>query len=246
METTTTTCEATALTDQNWTEYNEEGYTRLGVVYPEEEIDRLCERIDEIMLGKIRYEGMMMQKCPSSEEGTDETLNYRKIQDLEQDPVFRDYIQHPLFRHITRELIGENISVFRAMFFNKPANGGVPLVWHQDGRSWNVDPYPVMTIYTALDQATKANGCVQIIPRSDDCPIHTVQEDEEIAEHAPPEKRVFLEMEKGEVVMFKTRLLHSSLVNTTDRPRRAFSIGFVDAATRHLETGKTYPRIFPA
>ncbi len=245
MTSTATIRETTTLTDQEWAEYNEEGYIRLGVVYPEEEIDRLCERIDDIMLGKIRYEGMMMQKCPSAEEEADETLDYRKVQDLEQDPIFRAYIQHPLFRYITRELIGEEISVFRSMFFNKPANGGVPLVWHQDGRSWNVDPYPVMTIYTALDAATKANGCIQIIPRSDDCPIHTVAEEEDIAKFAPLEKRVFLELEKGEVVMFKTRILHSSLVNTTDRPRRAFSIGYVDAATYHLETGKTYPRVFP-
>lgn len=236
--------ESTKLTEQEWEEYQEEGYTRLGVVYPEEAIDRLCERIDEIMLGKIQYDGMLMEKCPSSEEEADETLNYRKIQDLERDPVYLAYIEHPLFRHITRELIGEDISVFRSMFFNKPANGGVPLVWHQDGRSWNVDPYPVMTIYTALDPATKANGCVQIIPRSDDCPIHTVEQEEDIARFAPPENRVFLEMEKGEVVMFKTRILHSSLVNTTDRPRRAFSIGFVDASTTHRETGRTYPRVF--
>ena len=60
---TVTVRASTTLTDQEWAEYNEEGYTRLGVVYPEEEIDRLCERIDEIMLGRIRYEGMMMQKC---------------------------------------------------------------------------------------------------------------------------------------------------------------------------------------
>ena len=132
------------------------------------------------------------------------------------------------------------------MFFNKPANGGVPLVWHQDGRFWNLDRYPEMTIYTALDAATKANGCVQIIPRSHvGCPVHTVEEETDIAKYAPPEKRVFLEMEKGEVVLFKTRLLHSSLVNTTDKPRRAFSIGFIRADSYHLKTGKIYPQIFP-
>ncbi|MDA1137027.1 MAG: phytanoyl-CoA dioxygenase family protein [Planctomycetota bacterium] len=244
------------LTKEEWEQYHDLGYISLGVVYPEEKIDELCDRIDEIMLGNISYEGMKMQVCPSAygeKDGTSFTtepprgsLKFRKIQELEMDPLFLAYIQHPLFRHISRELIGERISIFRAMFFNKPANGGVPLVWHQDGRSWNLNKYPEMTIYTALDKATKANGCVQIVPNSHrECTVHTVESEEDIARFAPPENRHFLEMEKGEVVMFKAKTLHSSLVNTTDRPRRAFSIGFIDSDSYNVKTHQRYPLVFP-
>ena len=49
------------MTEAEWLKLEEVGYVRLGVVLPEAEIDRLCQRIDEIMLGTIRYEGMRMQ-----------------------------------------------------------------------------------------------------------------------------------------------------------------------------------------
>ena len=119
------------LTEAEWQELEAIGYVRLGVVLPEEKIDRLCDRIDEIMLCNIHYEGMRMQLCPSAAEPMtgfsarhkSSSLKYRKIQELEMDSLFLKYIQHPLFRHITRKKIGEKVGVFRSMFFNKPAEG---------------------------------------------------------------------------------------------------------------------------
>ena len=244
------------MTKTEWQELEEIGYVRLGVVLPEAQIDRLCQRIDEIMLGTIRYEGMGMQLCPSapgaglttsfSAEHKGSSLKYRKIQELEMDPLFLKYIQHPLFRDITRKKIGEKVGVFRSMFFNKPAGGGVPLGWHQDGRNWNLSIPEEITVYTALDAQTRENGCLTVIPYSHkECPIHTVRKEGEIQKYAPEEKRVYMEMNKGEVILLKIKLLHSSLVNTTDRPRRAFSIAFIDGDTYCTISGERYPQVLP-
>src|ERR1041385_2830360 len=76
------------------------GYVHLGQVVPLAQIEALCERIDDIMLGRVQYDHMLMQLCPSA--GQPElsqqtksfkgaTLKYRKIQDLEQDALFRAY-----------------------------------------------------------------------------------------------------------------------------------------------------------
>ena len=244
------------VSEAEWQELEETGYVRLGVVLSHAEIDRLCKRIDEIMLGNIRYEGMGMQLCPSangSEQMTDFTaehkgssLKYRKIQELEMDPLFLKYIQHPLFMDITRKKIGEKVGVFRSMFFNKPADGGVPLEWHQDGRNWNLSIREEISVYTALDPQTRENGCLTVIPYShNECPIHTVRKEEDIQKYAPEEKRVYMEMDKGEVILLKTKLLHSSLVNTTDRPRRAFSIAFIYGDVYCTTSGDRYPQVWP-
>ena len=128
------------LTDDELATFHEQGYVRLGKVAPDEEIEALCQRIDDIMLGKIRYDNMLMQLCPSAghpelskqtKEFKGSTLKYRKIQDLDQDPLFLPYIRHPLFRDITQKIIGEKVSAFRTMFFNKPAEQGVVINWHQ-------------------------------------------------------------------------------------------------------------------
>jgi len=244
------------VSDEEWEQLEDVGYVRLGVVLPEEKIDRLCERIDEIMLGKVKYPGMRMQLCPSALVTTEmtgfsaqhkgSTLKYRKIQELEMDPLFLEYIQHPLFRHITRKKIAEDVAVFRSMFFNKPAEGGAPLEWHQDGRDWNLTHPPEITLYTALDDQTQASGCLTVIPHSHtECPIHTVDKEEDIQKYAPEEIRVYMELAKGEVILFKTKLLHSSLVNTTNRPRRAFSIAFIHGSAVQQQSGETYPQVFP-
>ena len=244
------------VTEAEWKELEEVGYVRLGVVLPEAEIDQLCERIDEIMLGTIRYEGMRMQLCPSAlgtEQKTDfspmhkgSSLKYRKIEQLEMDPLFLKYIQHPLFRDITRRKVGERVGVFRSMFFNKPAEGGAPLGWHQDGRNWNLSIREEITVYTALDAQTRENGCLTVIPYSHkECPIHTVRKEEDIQKYAPEEKRVYMELDKGEVVLQKIKLLHSSPVNTTNRPRRAFSIAFIHADAYRTTTGERYPQVLP-
>ena len=241
-----------------WEKFHEQGYLRLGKVAPDEHIEALCQRIDDIMLGKIHYDNMLMQLCPSAgkpelsrqtREFKGSSLKYRKIQDLEQDPLFLSYIQRPLFRHITRQLIGERVSVFRSMFFNKPAEQGVLINWHQDGAgSWGLNIRPQVTIWTALDATCVANGCLQIIPGSHKSLIPREGDQlsaEERALHAPDEKRLYLELESGEVTLLHNWTLHRSETNSTNRPRRAFSVCYCAVATRHLASGGTYPQVFP-
>ncbi|MDW8289218.1 MAG: hypothetical protein RMM06_00730, partial [Armatimonadota bacterium] len=88
------------ISDEQWCEYFKNGYLRLGKVMSDEELEQMRQRIDDIMLGKanIDYDRLLMQL--DSETGRYEdvpeqtlgfkgpTLNYRKIQNLEYDPVF--------------------------------------------------------------------------------------------------------------------------------------------------------------
>ena len=238
--------------------FREQGYVRLGHVASREEIEALCRRIDRIMLGEVRYDNMLMQLCPSAgrpelsrqtREFKGSSLKYRKIQDLEQDPLFLDYIRNPLFRDLTARIVGPEVSIHRAMFFNKPAEQGVVINWHQDGAGgWQLSIPPKVTVWTALDDTCVANGCLQIIPGSHHTMIPERGDqlsEEERALHAPDEKRLYLEMEKGEVVLLHNWTLHRSETNSTDRPRRAFSVCYIDAATRQTTTGRAYPRVFP-
>ena len=154
-----------------------QGYLRLGCLLDGEALSALQHRIDAIMLGEISYPDMSFQLdgksaeyrnlLPDSPGHKGATLAYRRITGLEQDPLFLAYIQHPLFRAITQRYIGEEVTIFRAMFMNKPAEQGTELPWHQDvGNGWGLDRDPIITIWTALDDATVANGCMQIVPRS--------------------------------------------------------------------------------
>jgi len=237
------------LSEDQWQQYQSQGYLHLGTVLTDEELNALAQEMDDIMLGQasLDYDRMLMQldrdpdtgkAGPQTKGHKGATLSYRKIQDLEYDPLFLDYMRKPLFRHICARVYGEStaISCFRAMFMNKPAGEGTHLRWHQD--RWNyLDRDPLITIWTALDAATIANGCVHIIagahrhlinPSSHSGHLNDGQEQELLhgAEIVP------LEVAAGECVLLHNHLPHASEINTTESPRRAFSACYMDAATK--------------
>lgn len=247
------------LTNAQWQQYREQGYLRLGKLLDEGQLAGLCGRIDDIMLGKVRYDEMLMQldaggayenALVQSKGFKGATLEYRKIQDLEKDPLFLAYMEKPIYREICAEIYGAHtgIAAYRAMFMNKPAGKGTILPWHQDGgEGWGLDRDPLATMWTALDPATIANGCVQVIPGSHRLGLlskqgHTISKQHE-ARYCQEKDIVYLELKAGEGVLLHNWLLHRSDVNRSSVARRAFSVCYMDARTK-ASNGEIFPVLF--
>lgn len=248
--------------DVQWAEYKVQGYLRLEGVMDEGELEGLQQRIDEIMMGTAPtyYDRIMMQldrdpavggdrPGPQSRGHKTATLCYRKIQGLEFDPLFLSFMQKPIFREICKRVYGAGtpVSCFRAMFMNKPVREGTPLTWHQD-RWTALDIDPLITIWTALDPATPANGCVKIMPGTHDRLINPSHGSgfltQEQAETVVAENEIMdLEVAPGESVLLHNHMLHSSGTNNTDIARRAFSACYMNAATRS-GNGDAFPILF--
>ena len=167
------------ITQSQWKDYDEKGYLHLGKLLEGDALRALQDRIDAIMLGEadVDYDRLLMQLDSTTGQYADagvqsnghkgRTLDYRKIQNLEHDPIFADYVGQPIFREICAREYGEDVPIacFRAMFMNKPSGKGTKLPWHQD--AWtDLDRQPLITVWTALDPATRENGCVEVIPGS--------------------------------------------------------------------------------
>jgi phytanoyl-CoA hydroxylase len=250
------------ITDEQWAQYDETGYLKLGPVVTDTELADLRQRIDDIMMGTapVNYDKLYMQL--DSETGVYETLEYggngwkgptlkyRKIQDLEADTLFLDLIEKPIFREICDRVYGQNspMACFRAMFMNKPAMSGTLLPWHQD--AWtDLDRQPLITTWTALDPATIANGCVQVVPgthklgRVNSGHASGFLSAEQIAEYCKEEESEYVELEAGESVLLHNWLMHRSDVNRTNIPRRAFSVCYMDANTISAG-GANFTRLF--
>lgn len=252
------------LTDAQWQQFDRDGYLKLGAVLNPAELREMQQEIDHIMLGQapIDFDRLLMQLDSTSGAYNDAgaqsngfkgpTLAYRKIQNLELDPVFWRYMQRDIFRQVCARIYtpATPIGLFRAMFMNKPARRGTELPWHQD-RWTNLDRDPLLTTWTALDPATKANGCVQVIPGSHKLglvnPSHGsgFLTDAQAREIATPDKIVYLEVAAGECMLLHNWLLHHSDTNQTDTPRRAFSVCYLDARTVD-RYGGSFPVVFTA
>jgi phytanoyl-CoA hydroxylase len=248
-----------------WRQYEEQGYVNLGKLLTDEELAALQTRIDDIMLGRaeLDYDRLLMQLDSTTGEYKDAgeqslghkgpTLAYRKIQNLEFDDLFNDYLSRDVFAEICSRVYGPEtpIACFRAMFMNKPSNQGTKLPWHQD--AWtDLDRQPLITLWTALDPATKENGCVEVIPGSHTSGLVNPEDgsgfltNEQAEVLCTPEKTVYLELEPGEVALLHNWLLHSSDVNKTPVSRRAFSVCYMNGNTVSKSGQRFSPVFAPA
>ncbi len=234
-----------------------DGFARLGRVATEDTLVALRARADAIMLGEVSYPGLFFQHDTTTgryedlEFGkgwTGPSLNYRKIEKLERDPLFLAWIQNPLFARIARALVGDAVVLYRAVLFTKAARGGTHLPWHQDGgRFWGLDRDPILQIWTALDDAPAAAGCVEVLPGSHRAglatPLGGVVPEAHVQARGADARAFALPAVAGEAVLIHNHLWHRSGVNETATPRRAFTVCFMSAETRCLRT-KRAPRSF--
>jgi phytanoyl-CoA hydroxylase len=242
-------------------ELQELGYARLGRVLSDEGIATLRARVDEIMLGKVRHDGLFFQH--DSDTGRYEdlvrkqgyvgpSLQYRKIEKLEKDPLFRAYMGNAIFERIVQALAPGPITLYRAVLFNKAARGGTDLPWHQDGGIfWGLDRPPLVQIWTTLDDATEASGGVEFIPGSHKkglvTPLGGVVQPEHVESAGVDEKRVLVPAQAGEALLIANEVWHRSGTNHTDLPRRAVTFCYLRGETRCVRTKRsprTFERIF--
>ena len=126
--------------------YRERGYVRIANVASEATLAQLRTRTHAIMLGEVVHDGLFFQLDTASGSYDDLTFGrgwegpserYRKIEKLEKDPLFRAWIDNPLFERIARSVIEGPIVTYRAIVMSKAAHGGSDLPWHQDaGAFW--------------------------------------------------------------------------------------------------------------
>ena len=247
--------------DEALAHFAEHGYARLGQVANDEMLVRLRERADEIMLGKVSIPGLFFQLDTETGAYDDlvfgrgyegPSLNYRKIEKLERDELFRAWIDQTLFEQIARSLIAGAIVIYRAVLMNKASSGGTVLPWHQDGGLfWGLDRDPMLQIWTALDDAPIDGGCVEVVPGSHKDglvrPPGGVIPDEHVRRRDAETKRVPLPARAGEVILLHNHVWHRSLVNRTGKPRRAFSVCYMSAetkCTRKKRAPREFVRVF--
>jgi hypothetical protein len=239
--------------------YREHGWARLGRVATDETLARLRQRADDLMLGRVSYPGLFFQIDAATGNYDDLTygkgyegpsLDYRKIEKLEADPLFAAWLRNALFERVARACIPDPaIVLYRAVLFAKGARGGSDLPWHQDaGVFWGVDRDPELQIWTALDDAEEASGCVDVLPGSHAgglaTPMGGVVPEPLVRKSGAEERRLRLPARAGEALLLHNYLWHRSRRNETGKPRRAFTVCYMGSSTRCLRKRRAPRRFF--
>jgi len=238
--------------------FDAQGFVKLGRVGRPGQVEALAQRINDLMLGLVRNPAITFQldsKTGNYEDvdfsnpvWKEPTLKYRKIERLDADPLFWEYTKDDFFAGVCRQLIGPSVKCFRTMFMNKPAGAGTHLPYHQDGGTgWGVSKDPLVTIWTALDPATAANGCVEVVPGTHKLGLMSARghviDAAKLKELNVVERGVLVELEAGDSFLMHNQLFHRSGRNNTSIARRAYSVCYMDGETQDLRP--EHKRVFP-
>jgi phytanoyl-CoA hydroxylase len=238
------------------------GYARLGSVLNAETLASLRERVDDIMEGRVTYPGMFFQMDAPTGRYEDAplglgwqgpSLEYRKLEKLELDDRIRSHIRHPLFEQLARRWLRNPgpVLLYRAILFNKGPPGGSDIPWHQDaGKLWGLSRDPSLQIWTALDDAPKNGGCLEVVPGSHlwglATPLGGVIPKDQVALRQAEDKALALPVKAGEGLLIHNLIWHRSGRGTPGDRRRALSFCYLDAETLCVRTRRAPRRFFTA
>ena len=161
-----------------------------------------------------------------------------KLLSFESDPVLWPFAMDERLLDRVRDITGQELETLSTNVFNKPpgVDGRHPL--HQDLRYFALRPADkIVATWTAIQPCTRENGCLAVIPGSHrgDLAEHANPDWEQVnfgffaARGVDVEKRVHVEMEPGDTLLFHPLLVHGSGRNRTDGFRRAISVHYASA-----------------
>lgn len=234
-----------------------DGYARLGPILNPAGCEALRARCDALMLGEVRHEGLFFQPdattgryedAPLGLGWTGPSVDYRKLEKLELDPLFLAWMSNPLFARLSRASIGESARLYRAIIFNKGQAGGSDIPWHQDGgKLWGLSRDPALQLWTALDDAPLDGGCLEVVPgthrRGLATPLGGVVPTEQSDAADAEARAIALPVKAGEGLLIHNLVWHRSGRGRPGQRRRAFSVCLLHPDTQCLRKRKA-PRIF--
>ena len=233
--------------------WNENGY----IIIPQFFSKDKCEEINQTVIDIVRSmverskednhayidQGRIgIQEMKSSEKVENIEDKMSKVFRLHQKGIFNEFIKRDDLLNMVEDILGENIDCFLSQFiFKNPGAWGQP--WHQDSSYFPFDRSPQVGAWLATSSATKENGCLVVLPGSQKEPIHEHCPDErpgsnygytEIKDHNF-EKEIPLFLEKGDLLLFHSFLMHKSYDNKSNKRRTAMVYHFAETGTKFGE-----------
>ncbi len=130
------------------------------------------------------------------------------------------------------QLIGEPVVLHLDQVFLKPARHGAGTNWHQDNAYFRIpDLLKGTALWTAVHDATIANGTMRIVPRMfhEQLPHERDPDSDHHIRCWPDESRAIpVEIPAGGAIFFAYGTPHSTGPNTTDHERAGIALHFIN------------------
>ena len=164
------------------------------------------------------------------------------------DEVLREHaVSDRLVDVIADLLASDDLKLYNDQLFMKPAYHGGEQDWHQDSQAWlNMFPMDMLTAWTAIDEATVANGCLWMAVGSHRwgmIPDAARERVESLLDGDWP--TVPIELRSGSVSFHHSLTYHRSGANRSPHRRRGYATHYMRARTWYLPELRERPDLLP-
>ena len=230
--------------------YTDEGYCLFRDVLNGQEIAAARAELDKMLAN-------LPERQVVYKDGENKEVDARPEYLTEPHPKHSFWLElcrHPRVLDAVEAILGSNLILIMSHLIVKRAEDGLPVAWHQDNTYWHsVQGTNVGTVWLAIDDTDRANGCMQVIP----CTHEGYPEMEKVSTGgddllgltvevtpAMEEAAVCLEMDAGSLSVHDSFVLHGSEANTSGRRRAAYTMRYANAKTVKVNTTEHWVPVY--
>jgi len=148
-----------------------------------------------------------------------------------------DVVRHPAVLDLAEDVLGPNLLVWRVTLFVKLPRSDAIEDWHQDSLYWPLRGDDLVSVWIPFCDVTAECGAVRFMPGSHRGPLmphrytltgpNATFRGQVIDGTVPEERAVTAEVRAGQAALFRSRTLHTSGPNRSDRVRGAVAIRYI-------------------
>lgn len=212
-------------------QFQNEGYAVVPRLFEADEVEAI-----KTHFMRLDKQGHGFEADKATLLGNDDPLKAypRVIHPHRFDQLSLDWLLDARLRHWTTALLGREPYAAQTMFYFKPP-GARGQAFHQDQNALRVRPGTCLAAWMAVDDCDVANGCIQIVPGTQDLPQLCLIEADLSQSFSsrtvpiPPGKApVPVLMRAGDVLFFNGQVIHGSYPNSSEtRFRRSLIAHYV-------------------
>jgi len=251
------------LTSEQQERFYRDGYLKFGKVIEAEEVQRLREELDRVIIEEVTREddsdrppefayghARKASGAPKGGRAIHQFVNMWKVV-----PAYHDVLNSSRIVGAIRDLMEvDRVRIWHDQVISKPPGDNGHFACHHDFYFWPLDRPSMISCWLALDDATPENGCMHVIPGSHrdprfqpvDCDL---AEDLHLSPNPMgpgepgslydevrtwmPDRAIPVPLKAGECMFHHCLNYHMTPHNVTDRQRRAFVMIFMPDGTRY-------------
>ena len=212
--------------------YKEKGFVVPKLRVSDEIIQRLREAIEDTLRDNPHVRPEQLASIHTSKTSAGDTIGHKTFLDVAPDNGLVDPVSG---------ILGDHIIMWGVQLFCKPGEDGMKVPMHQDGQYWPIRPLATCTLWLALDDSDRGNGCLKVVPGSHKNAVHFKHKVEHrknlVLNQAIKDDRVsdteveYIELKAGQFSLHDVYLVQGSDTNTSGRRRASFTVRYMRSSS---------------